>query len=51
MMKMDSIKMKNELQKRLAHPDRKFEYDRKNDRLRIEQVKLEKELRSHCQVS
>src|SRR3954466_15275433 len=34
--KMDSIKMKNELQKRLAHPERKFEYDRKNDQLRIE---------------
>jgi uncharacterized protein YtpQ (UPF0354 family) len=35
-MKMDSIQMKNELQKRLAHPERKFEYDRKNDQLRIE---------------
>nr|WP_071396807.1 DUF1444 domain-containing protein [Bacillus tuaregi] len=33
---MDSIKMKNELQKRLAHPDRKFDFDRKNDQLRIE---------------
>ncbi|WP_394235686.1 DUF1444 domain-containing protein [Niallia oryzisoli] len=33
---MDSIKMKNELQKRLAHPERKFDYDRKNDQLRIE---------------
>lgn len=35
-MKMDSIKMKNELQNRLAHPERKFEYDRKKDQLRIE---------------
>ena len=37
-MKMDSIKMKNELQKRLASSNRKFEYDRKKDQLRIEHL-------------
>lgn len=41
-MKMDSVKMKNELQKRLAHPERKFVYDRKNDQLRIEHSKTGK---------
>jgi len=35
-MKMDSNKMKNELQKRLTRPEWKFEYDRKKDQLRIE---------------
>lgn len=36
LVKMDSTKMKNELQKRLAHPQRTFHFDRKNDQLRIE---------------
>lgn len=35
---MDSIQMKNELQKRLAHPERKMAYDRKKDTLRIEHI-------------
>lgn len=39
---MDSIKMKNELQKRLAHTKRKFEYDRKKDILRIEDTETGK---------
>lgn len=34
-MKMDSIKMKKELEKRLQGPGRTFTYDRKNDQLRI----------------
>ncbi|WP_338473162.1 DUF1444 domain-containing protein [Niallia sp. XMNu-256] len=33
---MNSIKMSKELQKRLAHPDRQFQFDRKQDQLRIE---------------
>jgi uncharacterized protein YtpQ (UPF0354 family) len=37
-MKMDSIQMKNELQKRLASTERKFEYDHKMDQLRIEHI-------------
>ncbi len=36
MEKMNSTKMNKELQKRLAHPDRRFEFDRKQDQLRIE---------------
>lgn len=39
---MDSIKMKNELQKRLANVKRKFEYDRKKDTLRIEDTETGK---------
>ena len=35
-MKMDSVKLKNELQNRLGSDDRLFVYDRKNDQLRIE---------------
>ena len=35
-MKMDSNQMRRELEKRLAHPNRAFEYDRKNEQLRIE---------------
>lgn len=35
-MKMDSIKMKKELEKRLQNSDRTFKYDKKNDELRIE---------------
>lgn len=37
-MKMDNLKMKKELQNRLANPDRKFIYDRNNDQLRIEHI-------------
>ncbi|WP_428912504.1 DUF1444 domain-containing protein [Niallia sp. Krafla_26] len=33
---MNSNKMSKELQKRLAHPDRRFEFDRKQEQLRIE---------------
>lgn len=33
---MDSQKMKNELEERLQHPDRKISFDRKADQLRIE---------------
>ncbi len=39
---MDSIKMKNELQKRLAHEKRKFNYDREKDTLRIEDTETGK---------
>jgi uncharacterized protein YtpQ (UPF0354 family) len=39
---MDSMKMKNELQQRLAHPKRKFAYDRKKDTLRIEHTETGK---------
>lgn len=35
-MKMDSTKMRKELEKRLQHPERSFSFDRKNDQLRIE---------------
>lgn len=35
-MKMDSIKMKKELEKRLAHSNRIFSFDKKKDELRIE---------------
>lgn len=35
-MKMDSIKMKKELEKRLQSPGRTFTYNKKNDQLRIE---------------
>ena len=35
-MKMDSNQMRRELEKRLVHPNRAFEYDRKNEQLRIE---------------
>lgn len=35
-MKMDSIKMKKELELRLQKPNRTFTYDKKNDKLRIE---------------
>lgn len=35
-MKMDSKKMKEELENRLMHPDRSFSFDRKKDQLRIE---------------
>lgn len=41
-MKMDSRQMKNELQKRLAHPNREFTFDRKKDTLRIEDRKTGK---------
>ena len=34
--KMNSSKMNKELQKRLAHPDRQFQFDQKQDQLRIE---------------
>lgn len=34
-MKMDSMKMKRELEKRLQRPGRTFTYDKKNDQLRI----------------
>lgn len=35
-MKMDSRKMRKELEDRLQHPDRTFSYDREKDQLRIE---------------
>ncbi len=35
-MKMDSIKMKKELEKRLTNPNRTFSFDKKKDELRIE---------------
>lgn len=35
-MKMDSIKMKKELEKRLLHSNRSFSFDKKKDELRIE---------------
>jgi uncharacterized protein YtpQ (UPF0354 family) len=35
-MKMDSRKMRKELEDRLQHPDRSFSYDREKDQLRIE---------------
>nr|WP_295970988.1 DUF1444 domain-containing protein [uncultured Bacillus sp.] len=41
---MDSIQMKDELQKRLAHPKRKFDYDREKDLLRIEHTETGKGL-------
>lgn len=41
-MKMDSIKMKRELEKRLQSPERTFTYDKKNDQLRIENKKTGK---------
>lgn len=34
--KLNSNQMNKELQKRLAHPDRRFKFDRKRDQLRIE---------------
>jgi uncharacterized protein YtpQ (UPF0354 family) len=42
MMKMDSNQMRRELEKRLAHPNRAFEYDRKNEQLRIEHIQTGK---------
>lgn len=36
MLKMDSMKMKRELEKRLENSNRSFIYDKKNDQLRIE---------------
>ena len=41
-MKMDSNQMRRELEKRLAHPNRTFEYDRKNEQLRIEHIQTGK---------
>lgn len=35
-MKMDSIKMKKELERRLTNPNRSFSFDKKKDELRIE---------------
>ncbi len=39
---MDSNQMKRELEKRLAHPNRRFTYDRENEQLRIEQIQTGK---------
>ena len=39
---MDSNQMRRELEKRLAHPNRAFEYDRKNEQLRIEHIQTGK---------
>jgi uncharacterized protein YtpQ (UPF0354 family) len=41
-MKMDSNKMNKELQKRLAHPERSFQFNRQKDELRIESKKTGK---------